>query len=166
VGHVQQQLCSLLEPTIVVTMRCAQQSSKGSVSDRAAAASKPWEWLLNTAGPAAVAAPAVAEALLHISPSIHPSLEHVVTAVAFDKGLKLPVQLLVAAAKEQSKEVEKWLRVASQRADAEGICFSSSISRRMPKLVQQLHELRGQVGALISSVSLAVVHWQASRAAT
>jgi hypothetical protein len=139
-AHVQQQVCSLLEGTIVINMRHILKISTGCMSSCVDAAARPLEWLLRTAGPASVGAPAVAEALLHLSPSIHPALHHVVAGFAFKQGLKMPVQLLVDAAKQRSKEVEKWLR-AAYHAGTNGSSFSSgssSSSSHVPALFTKL----------------------------
>lgn len=57
------------------------------------------EWLLATAGPAVVAAPAVTQALLQLCQDLPADLQRVVPGIAVKHGVQISAEVLVAAAK-------------------------------------------------------------------
>jgi hypothetical protein len=108
-AHVQQQLPSLVKQAVA--------AARQSVSERKyRSALKPVTWILKTAGPDAVSAPPVAEALLRSGP--WDANLYSLPEVAIQHGLQLSAQQLVAASKERIKGVDRWLDEAGRRASA------------------------------------------------
>jgi hypothetical protein len=117
-AHVQQQLPSLAKQAVAAAR---QRSSEGKYSS----ALNPMTWLLGTAGPAAVSAPQVAEALLRSGP--WSGVLHKLPGLAIQHGLQLSAQQLVDVSKERIKGVVCWLEAAARSASAANNNSSSSV---------------------------------------
>jgi hypothetical protein len=116
IAHVQQQLPTLVVDA-VATGRAATSQGRHDVG------MKQMQWLRNTAGPAAVGAAAVADALLRLGPWQGAWSELPKQAVL--SGLQLSTQQLVSASKERAKGLEAWIDEANRHA-AKSSCSSST----------------------------------------
>jgi hypothetical protein len=72
------------------------------------------DWLLSIAGPAAVSAPAVADALLRLGPQDGKLI--LLPELAFARGLQLSTQQIVAASRERVAGLDYWIEEAQRRA--------------------------------------------------
>jgi hypothetical protein len=134
VAYVQQNLPSLVDVAITSGLERGSELPKTYWGDTSQLAldlvMQPLRWLLSTAGPAAVAAPAVTRALLRASQDIPKELHDKLPAMAYQYGLQLPIAQLVAASREQLRGMDKWMTAAGKqmlagdpaKGDAEG-CF-------------------------------------------
>lgn len=114
---LQQQLPSLVGAAVVTgVLQAKQLDSWHSQTTRHAreAISKPFKWLLTSAGPAVVAAPAVAHVLLRVSPDLPKELQLQLLTTAFELGLKLSAEQLVAASRERLRGLDRWIAAAAR----------------------------------------------------
>jgi hypothetical protein len=72
------------------------------------------DWLLSTAGPAAVGAPAVAHALLRLGLQDHELAS--LPQLAFAKGLQLSTPQKVAGSRDRAAGLYHWIEEARRRA--------------------------------------------------
>lgn len=102
-GHVQQQLVTWLQAAGATRLQSVQHLPRTAWQFRQNSLrvwTKPLKWLIVTAGPAAVAAPAVAHALLRITADIPDELKDDLHDTAIKHGLQLSADQLVAASRE------------------------------------------------------------------
>jgi hypothetical protein len=87
-------------------------------------------------------------------------LPQVAADIAFKKGLKLPMQLLLASCKKRSPEMEVWLNAARSslgRPHITSICSGSS--SRLHLVVLDFNNSYHTVNMLQVDVETASVHW-------
>jgi hypothetical protein len=124
VAHLQQHLPSLVDAAVTAALQYCNSLPKNCSNapwNALHAVCKPLIWLLATAGPAAAAAPAVARVLLHVTQDIHfhfQELQEKLPTIAYDYGMRLSAEQLVAASKEQLCGMDKWIRAAAKHPAA------------------------------------------------
>jgi hypothetical protein len=109
-AYVQQQLPSLVKNAVAACKPVVTQQR----FTKDMSAFKGMDWLLSTAGPAAVGAPAVAHALLRLGLKDHESAS--LPELAFAKGLQLSTQQIIAASRERVAGLHHWTNTYWRRA--------------------------------------------------
>jgi hypothetical protein len=112
--QVQHQLPSLVQQTITAGVKHAQPPPGALLTWNIGHVIQPLQWLLSTAGAAAINTPAVAAALLHASPRIPAVLQAVLPDMVCARGLQLSMQQLAHAAKRRVKGLGMWIWAADR----------------------------------------------------
>jgi hypothetical protein len=115
-AYVQQQLLSLVKHTVAACKPAGGTEQHQNTQEVRAANSI--DWLLSTAGPAAVGAPAVADVLLRLGPQDW--LMTPLPDLAFARGLQLSTQQIVAASIERVAGLDHWIEAAWRHASSGG----------------------------------------------
>jgi hypothetical protein len=125
VVYVQQQLPSLVDAAVTAGLLPDSPLTRnywGSTTKTALdGITRPLKWLLSTAGPAVVGAPAVAYTLLRVTQDIPRELHDALPAMACQYGLQLSIPQLVAASKQQLRGMDKWIKAAGKQMLADNI---------------------------------------------
>jgi hypothetical protein len=116
--HVQQQLPSVVEQTVVAGVQCLNRPDADEEQKWAfkCCARRSLAWVLSTAGPVVVGIAAVAETLLRLSadnPTILKSYQ--LPSIALKHGLQLTMQHLVDLSQQRVKFLHVWLAALGSR---------------------------------------------------
>jgi Trp operon repressor len=128
-AYTQQELPSLIAAAITAGLEHGKSLPKHGKSTSQAALdsiSNPLKWLLSTAGPAAVAAPAVTNVLLRVTQDIPNELHESIPEMAFECGLQLTADQLLESSKQRVRGTEMWINAAASHPAAAAAAAGSS----------------------------------------
>jgi hypothetical protein len=166
VVYVQQQLPSLVDVAVSTGNLPDSQQSRtywgGTEQLLLNAITRPLKWLLATAGPAAVAAPAVTLTLLRVTQVIPRELHETLPAMAYQYGLQLSIAQLVAASKQQLRGMDKWIKTAGQQMPADNPAIGDTDSTFLQCMVTFCSERPSYVRIYIPPTAPCFAEWSSA----